>query len=88
MRVPLIFDESSETAETILGLLPGDMQFRRRLGVADTPDAEDIEARAGQAAINFPKVHSKSLGWPQVMVLHRESKPVRIISWHGLGPPK
>ncbi len=76
MRVRPVIDDSCETAETFLGLLPGAMKVRRLLGFADTPGAEDIEARARQAALKFPKVHSKNRGWPQVMVLHLESKPV------------
>ncbi len=58
LRGWLIFDDSRETAETFLGLLLGDMQVRRLLGVVDSPDAEDIEARAKRAAVKFLKVYS------------------------------
>ena len=58
MRGWLIFDDSWETAETFLGLLLGDMQVRRLLGVVDTPDAEDIEARARRAVGKFLRVYS------------------------------
>ena len=58
MRGRLVFDDSREAAETFLGLLLGDMQVRRLLGVVDTPDAEEIEARARHAAVKFLRVYS------------------------------
>ena len=49
----LDFDDPWEAAETFLGLLLGDKQIRRLLGVVDAPDAGEIETRARQAAIRF-----------------------------------
>ncbi len=46
----LDFDDPWEAVETLLGLLLGDKQIRRLLGVADTPDTREIETRAKQAA--------------------------------------
>ena len=85
MRVRLVFDGSCETAETFLGLLPGDMQVCRLLGVVDTSGAEDIEARARQAAIEFPKVHSKK---PRMVSSHGapwgvETGLKHIMAWTG-----
>lgn len=54
----LDFDDSREAAETFLGLLLGDMQVRRLLGVVDTPAAGEIEARARQAAVKFLKLYA------------------------------
>ncbi|MDE0714415.1 MAG: TetR/AcrR family transcriptional regulator [Gammaproteobacteria bacterium] len=42
-----------EAAETFIGLLLGDAQVRRLLGVMDTPDMAEIEARAGRASRRF-----------------------------------
>ena len=53
----LDFDDPWEAAETFLGLLLGDMQVRRLLGVVDTPDAGAIEVRARQAAIKFLRLY-------------------------------
>lgn len=56
-RELLDFDDPWEAAETFLGLLLGDKQIRRLLGVVDTPDAGEIEARARQAAVRFLRLH-------------------------------
>ena len=53
----LDFDDPWEAAETFLGLLLGDKQIRCLLGVADTPDTREIEARAKQAAIKFLRLY-------------------------------
>ncbi len=53
----LDFDDPWEAAETFLGLLLGDKQIRRLLGVVDTPDTGEIEARAKQAAIKFLRLY-------------------------------
>ena len=53
----LDFDDPWEAAETFLGLLLGDKQVRRLLGVVDTPDAGEIETRAGQAAVKFLRLY-------------------------------
>lgn len=53
----LDFDEPWEAAETFLGLLLGDMQIRRLLGVVDVPEIGDIEERAKRAAIKFLKLY-------------------------------
>lgn len=53
----LDFDEPWEAAETFLGLLLGDAQIRRLLGVVDAPEIGDIEERAQRAAIKFLKLH-------------------------------
>ena len=53
MRGRLVFGDPWETAETFMGLLPGDMQVRRLLGVVDTRDAEDYKARARRADVKF-----------------------------------
>lgn len=53
----LDFDDPWEAAETFLGLLLGDAQVRRLLGVADTPDAGEIDARARQATAGFLQLY-------------------------------
>ena len=53
----LEFDDPWEAAETFLGLLLGDKQVRRLLGVIDTPDTGEIEARAKQAAVKFLRLY-------------------------------
>ena len=53
----LDFDDPWEAAETFLGLLLGDKQIRRLLGVVDTPDAGEIETRARQAAVRFLRLY-------------------------------
>ncbi|MYE03082.1 MAG: hypothetical protein F4Y03_17760 [Alphaproteobacteria bacterium] len=53
----LDFDDPWEAAETFLGLLLGDKQIRRLLGVVETPDAGEIETRARQAAVRFLKLY-------------------------------
>ena len=56
-RELLDFDDPWEAAETFLGLLLGDKQIRRLLGVVDAPDAGEIETRARQAAVRFLRLH-------------------------------
>ncbi len=53
----LDFDDPWEAAETFLGLLLGDKQVRRLLGVVDIPDAGEIETRARQAAVKFLRLY-------------------------------
>ena len=53
----LDFDDPWEAAETFLGLLLGDLQVRRLLGVVDAPDARVIETRAKQAAVKFLRLY-------------------------------
>lgn len=53
----LDFDDSWEAAETFLGLLLGDKQIRRLLGVVETPEVSEIEARAKLAAIKFLRLY-------------------------------
>ena len=61
----LDFDEPWEAAETFLGLLLGDMQIRRLLGVVDAPEIGDIEERAKRAAIKFLRLFGGKC-WRQV----------------------
>ena len=51
------FDDPWEAAETFLGLLLGDKQVRRLLGVVDAPDTVEIEALARQAAARFLRLY-------------------------------
>ena len=53
----LDFKDSREAAETFLGLLLGDRQVRRLLGVIETPETGEIEARAKLAAIKFLRLY-------------------------------
>ncbi len=53
----LDFDDPREAAETFLGLLLGDKQVRRLLGALDTPEVEEIEAMAKQAAARFLRLY-------------------------------
>lgn len=53
----LDFDDSREAAETFLGLLLGDKQIRRLLGVVETPGPSEIEARAKLAAVKFLRLY-------------------------------
>ena len=53
----LKFDDSMETAETFIGLLLGDAQVRRLLGVMDAPGAAEIQRRAMLAARRFLLLH-------------------------------
>ena len=53
----LEFDDPREAAERFLGLLLTDMQVRRLLGAADTPDVGQVETRARQAAAAFLKLY-------------------------------
>ena len=55
----LEFDEPWEAAETFLGLLLGDAQIRRLLGVVDAPEIGDIEIRANQAALKFLRLYGR-----------------------------
>ena len=53
----LDFDEPWEAAETFLGLLLGDAQVQRLLGVVDAPEIGDVEERARRAAIKFLRLY-------------------------------
>ena len=53
----LDFDDPWEAAETFLGLLLGDRQIRRLLGVVEAPEISEIEARAKKAAIRFLRLY-------------------------------
>ncbi len=53
MRGRLVFGDPWVAAKTFMGLLPGDMQVRRLLGVVDIRDAEDFETRARRADVKF-----------------------------------
>ena len=53
----LDFEDSWEAAETFLGLLLGDKQIRRLLGVVETPETGEIEARAKLAATKFLRLY-------------------------------
>ena len=56
-RSLLDFEDSREAAETFLGLLLGDKQIRRLLGVVETPETSEIEARAKRAATRFLRLY-------------------------------
>lgn len=55
----LEFDDPWEAAETFLGLLLGDMQVRRLLGVVGVPDTGAIEARASHAVVKFLRLYGR-----------------------------
>lgn len=55
-------DDPLEAAESFLGLLLGDMQVRRLLGVVDAPDADAIEDRATAAVSNFLRLYGGESG--------------------------
>ena len=56
-RRALTFDNASDAAEDFLGLLLGDMQVRRLLGVVPAPDVNANKARAARAAKTFLKMY-------------------------------
>ena len=49
----------SPPAEKFLGLLLGDLQIRRLLGVAAKPSRKVMAARADQAASDFIRLYTK-----------------------------
>ena len=53
----LKFDSAKEAAEDYLGLLLGDLQVRRLLGLAPTPTKAQVEARARRAAAAFQNLY-------------------------------
>jgi AcrR family transcriptional regulator len=57
-RGALKIDDPSRTAEEFLGLLLGDTQIRRLLGVLSAPKKSEIEARAARAAKNFLRLYA------------------------------
>jgi AcrR family transcriptional regulator len=54
----LKLDLPAEAAEDFLGLLIGDTQIRRLLGLVAAPKRAWIEARAGRAATNFLRLYA------------------------------
>jgi len=50
-------EDPHEAIDTFVGLLLGDAQMRRLLGVMATPSATEIEARATQAARKFIRLY-------------------------------
>jgi hypothetical protein len=57
-RGAMKIDDPSRTAEEFLGLLLGDTQIRRLLGVLSAPKKSEIEARAARAAKNFLRLYA------------------------------
>ena len=53
----LDINDPREAAETFLGLLLGDMQVRRLLGVVDTPDTDAIDVRTRKAVSKFLRLY-------------------------------
>ena len=56
-RGVLHVEDSDEAVDTFVGLLFGDAQTRRLLGVLDAPSASDIEGRARRAAEKFLRLY-------------------------------
>lgn len=56
-RKRLTFDSAKEAAEDYLGLLLGDLQIRRLLGLAPAPTKAQIEARVRHAAAAFQRLY-------------------------------
>ena len=54
----LRIEDPSEAAEDYLGLLLGDTQIRRLLGLLATPKKAQIEARAARAAKKFQRLYA------------------------------
>ena len=50
-------EDPNEAVDTFVGLLLGDAQTRRLLGVMDAPSEAEIEDRATRAATNFVRLH-------------------------------
>ena len=59
-RGALRLETPSEAAEDYLGLLLGDTQVRRLLGLVAAPEKAEIEARAARAAKNFMQLYAAS----------------------------
>ena len=57
-RGALSLEDPSEAAEAYLGLLLGDTQVRRLLGLSAKPKKAQIEARTARAAKNFLRLHA------------------------------
>lgn len=51
--------DPNEAVDTFVGLLLGDAQTRRLLGVSDAPSETEIEARATQAVRKFLRLYGK-----------------------------
>lgn len=60
-RGALSVDDPARAAEDFLGLLLGDTQIRRLLGVLPPPGAAELEARARHAARAFLRLHAPPL---------------------------
>lgn len=58
----LDIDDTRAAAESFLGLLLGDMQVRRLLGVVDAPDADAIEDRTMMAVSKFLRLYGAKSG--------------------------
>jgi len=56
-RGTLAFDDANQAAQDFLGLLFGDMQIRRLLGVVSIPDGSIIDARTGCATTRFLQLY-------------------------------
>lgn len=57
-RGALRIDTTSQAVEDFLGLLIGDIQIRRLLGLLEAPRKAQIEARAARAAKNFLRLYA------------------------------
>jgi len=57
-RGALKVEDPSQAAEDFLGLLLGDTQIRRLLGLVAAPKKAQIEARAARAAKNFIRLYA------------------------------
>ena len=53
----LSFADAEDAAETLIGLLLGDLQIRRLLGVIPTPDQAWIDTRATRAVAQFMRLY-------------------------------
>jgi AcrR family transcriptional regulator len=53
----LTFDDSEEAAGTLIGLVVGDLQVRRLLGVLAMPEDSEVRARAAKAVEHFLKLY-------------------------------
>jgi AcrR family transcriptional regulator len=56
-RGQLTFDDSQQAAGTLIGLVVGDLQVRRLLGVLAMPGDGEVRARADQAVEQFLKLY-------------------------------
>ena len=53
-------EDTNEAVDTFVGLLLGDVQTQRLLGVVDAPCEADIEGRASRVAVKFLRLYRES----------------------------